>query len=496
MRAKFIVVVAFLFVFFIGVGRGQVVPAEGAVLHYRLIGFVVPAHKHSALYIIEVAQGMYKRAEDFQEHILWRFKGTGNEVVGEVPQWGATYTWRVVYDGEEKDKLQHFSTCVVPVADTNSTRMRVTKNTEKYKDCYVFADGERALYDVEGRAVWYLPNIPGVVGEQSVVRDLKATAAGTITFLSDEQAVEVSYDGKVLWKAPKAGTVSGDTTEHFHHEFTRLGNGDYMVLGNEYVYWNVASTDFGGGMVVFDANGKRTTGTVGRERLEFGTLIRYNRKGEVVWKWKSADYFKQTYEQKDRLKKDVLQSHANAFYFDEKQQLIYVSFKNLGQVLTVKYPEGTVTSYVGKMMDTVTHRLADGAVCEQHSCKVLRDGRLCVFNNNMCRLEEQPEVAVYGAGETWDQVVWRYQCPGGSGRRSPMTQGGNVVELRDGDLFVSMCSPYGKLFIVNKDKELLWEAVMEHYSAARQRWEEAPQYRASAISDSELLHSLLFFGVK
>ncbi len=33
----------------------------------------------------------------------------------------------------------------------------------------------------------------------------------------------------------ESGAVSGDTEEHFHHEFTRLHNGHYMVLGNEYV---------------------------------------------------------------------------------------------------------------------------------------------------------------------------------------------------------------------------------------------------------------------
>src|ERR1019366_9933437 len=97
------------------------------------------------------------------------------------------YTWRVIYTVKNgkvtKSAFNHFSTSCIPEVDTNQLRLRVLKRAVKYKDAYVFIDGHKALYDMNGFPVWYLPMKEDVQIGKSEVRDLKLSPQGTITYL-------------------------------------------------------------------------------------------------------------------------------------------------------------------------------------------------------------------------------------------------------------------------------------------------------------------------
>ena len=223
----------FYFLLFPCFSWSQLFPDDSAVLNYRIIGFTFPAVSNSGSYKIEICLGNYSD-NDFNRHISLTIKGTGNRIIGKVPAFNTCYSWRVLAFHDSKviatGMVHHFSTGISPFIDTAANRMNVTHKPDKFKDAYVFADATRALYDMNGDPVWYLPHIEGVKSDSATVRDLKLSCKGTITLLLEGDIFELDYNGKILWRGPDGRKLKSDTLQGYHHEITRLANGHYMAL--------------------------------------------------------------------------------------------------------------------------------------------------------------------------------------------------------------------------------------------------------------------------
>ena len=504
--ATYVFFVVLFEVFFSGRLVAQIFPVEGSKLHYRITRLFTPERTKAAGYIFEIARGNYNTDDSFQKNIIITLTSKKNTTIAEVPSFGAQYTWRVrlanAAPGGIKNELHHFSTGIIPNVDTNVSRLRILKSSDLYKDAYVFVDGQRTLYDMSGHPVWYLPALPGFSKEKlRDLRDLKLSPMGTITFLLDQQAYEINYDGDILWKGPNTGVVSGNRVEHYHHEFTRLANGHYMVLGDEHVLWQLRPSNDSALMredkVVWD----KTNNTLS-QKMTFGTLIEYDEHSNVVWSWKSSGYFKTSdlYTRKTPTGLYDIDTHENSFFFDEKDKAVYISFRNISRVVKVSYPDGKVIGVYGSIFQPGQTSNDKGLFCYQHSCRRSQSGYLYLFDNNSCNPGSFPEILMMkepSSDKEKISTVWDFECNNEvrSDRKQTgdqYTTGGNVIELPGSALFVSMCSGYSQLFIVNMEKKVLWSAIPEKWDANEKSWQGTTQYRASMINNRSELDKLVF----
>jgi hypothetical protein len=477
----------------------QVCPKEGSRLNYRLIGFSFPSIVGATNGCIEVAVGNYNNLDSFSRHITRTFfTGNKSKVIGEVSAFGKTYTWRFVFTlngtKNRSSGLHHFSTASIPSVDTQVARLRIIKDATAFKDAYVLLDGSRVLYDMRGKPVWYLALKNDSLDESCLVRDLKITADGTVTFLSDEKkgtkAREINYEGEVLWHGPDNGSVSGDSAEHYHHEFTKLPNGHYMVMGNQYIPAKIPQRDDQRLTVYYD--GKRNMNDTDNFSVPFGTLIEYDKDGKVVWQWRSAEYFKSSDIQFRNIRNAMFDPHDNAFFFDEKDNKIYISFRNLNRVIKINYPGGTVVNEYGDRYFS-DHTEKIGLFYGQHSCRVTEGGDIYLFNNKVCDTT-LPTIVVMKQplpGKNNLEKKWEYQCTAAGvnsnqGTHNKVSSFGNVLKLPDGSFFVSMGSECSKVFIVNHRKETLWSAILEKRNNQENKWDMILQYRASIVTRKEL----------
>ncbi len=511
----------------------QMQPAEGAKLHYRMITFSVPRSPKADKYKVEVAAGNYNAEALFDKNIVVSASGNTGTIIVTVPSFGKEYTWQMVYTGKSKTTksgLYHFTTGSVPETDTTLVRLRlINPATEKYRDDYVFIDGNRALYDMNGNVVWYLPDMNGLANPKAIIRDMKITSVGTITFMSDDKAYEINYNGEVLWKAPNTGVVNGENNEHYHHEFQRLANGHYMIMGMESVPWKSKVP------VTVDANlppamQSRMLQDTGTHKTTFGTIIEYDNSGKVVWSWKSSKYFigsdLEYYNPAFRM--PTTDVHENSFYFDEKNNMIYVNFKGIARIVKVKYPEGNVVRAYGEVYKPGSKEQGNGLFCDEHSCRLSSEGYIYLYNNNACTGEQAiPTVEMLQEPQSDTgtlKKVWEYVCNTAGVNANPNnkvmeqnqkmavqrnrdlhlqnafkmhpTSGGHVLEMPDHSMFICMNTEYCKLFIVDRDKKIQWSAVPEKYNQNTKEWRiSAQQYRASIISAQDL-ESLVRKGVK
>ncbi len=481
--------------------RAQHAPLEGAKLNYRIVGFSFSTPT-GGTYKLEVSKGNFSSEELFIKNIVAAVTTAEGRSMVTLPDWGADYTWRVKRTDKAsagaKDSFHHFSVVLTPYTDVNSVRLNVTQQASRYAAGFVFCDRPRVLYDMSGNPVWVLNDIAGIADEHAIIRDLKFTNKGTITFLSNDKPYEISYDGKILWSAPKNNRLTNDTVEKYHHEFTRMSNGHYMVCGTEQVQWVWKSIGPQDSSLFMATEQEIKKGTAGAGvKMPYGTVLELDEKGKIVWSWRSSVYYRTKDNGTQRKISNPIDVHQNAFYFDEKTKELLVSFKNTCQIIKVKYPTGKVEKVIGT--DPMKSFSGAPVFCEQHACRVNKKGELYMFNNNTCTPVGLPTVLMVDmktSKENDVKKIWEYNCPVNLGmrQRMPLTNGGNVTELPDESIFVSMCSPYGNLFIVNRNKELLWNASLDHWNLIRQQWEPCDEYRASMITDRVALEKAIWHG--
>ena len=514
--------IAALLFLLIGMHTGlmaQVFPKENSKLNYRLVGFSFPAVSGASGYTIELANGNVQSEAAFAKNVISTLQARSNKLIAEVPAFGREYTWCVTYKDrgvQRKSPLHHFSVIISSATDTSVTRLQILTVTDKYKDAHVFMDGSHALYDMKGNPVWYVPVTDKLNPEKSKMWDMKLTPQGTITFLLDQNIYEINYTGDVLWQGPNNGI------EYYHHEFTRLGNGHYVVAGTEFATWDLAGA---APHIENDRKIKNSRDST-KEITAFGTVIEYGHDSKVLWSWKSSDYFKtldpkylkaELYNSKGP--KKMVDVHENAFYFDEHEQAVYVSFKNISTIIKVKYPEGTVSGIYGTLGKYLNTGKENICFCGQHSPKISDQGYLYLYNNNACTLGGLPRIMKFQEpklGTDTLKEVWEYDCPfdmvlQAKKREADVlkikndlptpealsslgiySKGGNIVELPSHDIFASICGIYGAVFIVSPEKKIKWSAILETWNQYQTKWDDVINYKSNIITDPANLEKLIW----
>jgi Arylsulfotransferase (ASST) len=482
---------------------GQFFPADNAVLNYRLVPFRFPIGAKTGKYVVEIANGDFQRSDSFRRHIVRAFDCTSGNITGLVPDWATNYTWRVrAIVGKSDSSLHHFRTGWIASLDTSQYRIQVITPATINKDAYFFVDGTRLMYDMTGHPVWYLPDIKGVdTGAYVHLRDMKLSPQGTLTFLLLEDAFEVNYEGKICWRAPHTGRVSGDSIDHVHHEFNRLRNGHYMVLGKEYDYWSLPAGTDTIRLAALGAHWDNARQSL-VQRLEFGTIIEYDTAGNVVWSWHTKPYFMNNPPRPGVLRKpELLDAHSNSLYFDEKDSMLYLGFRNISSVLRISYPGGKVMNHYRNIQSGMLPTPDGQLFCFQHSARLCANGSISLFDNNLCRIGAPPRISVFEQPKTGNVLnkVWDFDCPLPAGITQPMqfVAGGNAVELADHSFFVSMYGDfYARVFIVNKDKKITWCVSPEAWNPTTNQWQGFDFYRASVVADPHLLNDFVLGKIR
>jgi len=457
----------------------QVIPAEGARLHYRIIGFSFPAERDASEYRLEVAQGHYSNGANFSKQSVQVNVSKDPHIIVEVPKFGQDYTWRSSAKIGARwvtSGLHYFTTVASNLIDSVGTRLTVKSNARRYSGMYFFVDANKALYDINGKMVWYVPDS---IAPTPGIQDLKLSPQGTITFEYRSGFYEITYDGKLIKKLPVG---QGTTIDGFHHEVRKRANGHYMGLGNRISFIRLGANGY--------EVSERPDSTGGYKPVAFEVLNEYDENGRLIWQYNILDYL---------LTSDIkgwvaagqesrLHPHVNAFFFDEGKSEFYLGCRDINRIIKFAYPSGKVLGEYGRKYHPGTETLDQDLFCQQHAVNVLGE-EIFVFNNNGCSADHIPRIICLRKSPTSEygvEKVWEYTF-----NVKPMevnrSRGGNVIPLDDGSVFSSIGTPWGQLVIVDRKGNLLWQAIVERWDPGTLSVQETGTYRASIIrSDAEL----------
>ncbi len=478
----------------------QEFPKENDTLNYRLAGFCTQPMANAKHYLFEIADPALPQKQSLPAVILSKKSDTSRAVIL-LPSFDKEYMWRVKYLNKKSKVIKttpfiRFRTGYYTTIDTNLYRMLIFDSATR-DDIYLVMDYTTVIYNLKGEPVWYLPGINLVPDKNMQMRDVKPTHDGTFTATSHFGAYEFNYNGKKLWEAPNDGKVSGDTSEAYHHEFTKLKSGNYMVAAAQKKDMKIPSA-YKIKQEFIESGLFTKRGDNYYREVPTDNLIEYNSSGEVVWYWKATEHFTEADFIRTRdygansLDVDM---HLNSFFFDEENKVVYLSFRNMDEIVKIEYPSGKILKRYGAIWLNDSTKSDQRLFYGQHCIYKTPNGRIYLFNNNtnrklmmdekarentpshVCILEET-------ATKTGMKKIFDFSCDIDTNAKKHGGAGGSVAVLADGAMLVNMGSA-GRVFIVGEDKKIILNALPQSADANR-NWYNLGQYRVNFINKTDI----------
>jgi hypothetical protein len=463
-------ILAFL-IFLVAFSYGQVIPEPGTNLTHTQIMFEYPACKDAVKYEIEISR--WDSVKKVEVPFLKQSDNTTATLLSNL-EFGKEYRWKYKAYNARLETIftsSEYTFYIKKPATPNLDYLReriIPSNCREPLTGLIVQDYAKTIFDRKGNPVYYVPESPPILNTRFFIRDLRMTSGGTITLLSKVDAIEMDLNGHIIWRAPNDGKVSGDPTESYHHGFSRLQNGNYMVMGNKF------------------RTLKAPNDTISAV-VEFGTLIEYDLSGNIVWKWDSQDYLdvRDIFSRKTSDTSYNVGTHSNSFDISEDGRFVYYGFREISRIVKIDKASGKVVASFGTRMPSGEAKYANGFFNLQHSSYPLKDGNLAIFNNDSI---DKPEVTscVEIISQPDDhnptsKLIWKFDCKFDTLTNGKSFKNGNIYELPDNNLLVNL-GYINRTIELTRDKKIVWDAFTEKWDPKVNKWIPFPQFRSSYIS--------------
>jgi len=209
-------------------------------------------------------------------------------------------------------------------------------------------------------------------------------------------------------------------------------------------------------------------------------VVEWNENHEIVWSWNPFDHFSmsdydihgftwiQAYQE---LVYDW--THANSFFFDKNENMLYISFRHLSRISKIDYETGNVIWNMG--LPEPYMATGDEQICTellfsfQHHIQKLENGNLLFLDNGNISDQlfgyDDPisrilEVNVIG--DSVCNIIWEYTMPPnlfgtGSGSVQRLDNGNTLIYTAGNGLGEAECT----IFEVTSDQNIIWKYVSE-----------------------------------
>lgn len=443
-----------------------VFPVSNSKLTSTHVLFEFEAYLNANKYELQIALDQNK----FEESIIHKETTEQASYLAKdgLLSFGGTYYWKVIY--KRADTIIHtgeistFSIVEAPFLFAAQQAIKIKINDpNNHSGGYIFIDAYGVLINRAGKIVWYHPfyNLKKKLLEgkpqKEKFRNLRLQNDGNIMFFNKHErfpkmalriyseVYHTTIDGQLIWKGPDSGEISGKNLEHYHHDFMWLKNGNYMLMGQK----------------KYPMLKPNTKDTIQSDRL---TLIEYNPAGEVVWSWNSMEeYFKrELYKDGTLSKKDP--THPNAFYYDEENDMIYISYRHINQILKLKKSTKEVLDTYGEKRKYKGARTGDGLFYAQHAPKLVDDKtNMLLFNNISPSTKAKglyskiTKVSLPKDTTSEMEKVWEYELKDFNDKELDITHSfgmGNVEEQINGNVLA--CLGHIPSIVEVKDTAIVW----------------------------------------
>ncbi len=392
---------------------------------------------------------------DFKTYLVQIKSNKSPNIFVEGLKYGKKYKWFIESTLKNKKTLKsdihYFSLYDCPYADTSKYKFKQNysiKNTTE--NGIIWLDHMHCAINKNLEVVWFLAPIIEDFKENKQIRDFRIYDDGSISFISEGEAYHITKDLEVIWKAPNTGKVSSDKKENYHHSFEKLPNGNYIVLGNQYI--DLEKTDV-----------KDTV----EKNIEFTTIIEYNKSCEIIWNWKllenlSLDLLANTESGK------IFNTHCNSLSISPDGQKILLGFRDLSRIIEIDKKSGKILKSIGKKLNKI-----DTLVYETdlfmfpHDAKYMDNETISVLNNNDVKNNKISSLVFFKMPKNKQKdikLLWSFQFDFDQLSNGKSPKLGNYVVLPNKNLLINEGSINRVVEIDPKTKTPLWDlSILKNY---------------------------------
>lgn len=481
-----------LVIFFLFAGwqiaHAIVLPKEKSVLHSGTVYFEENTSEKKGVYKLKVFASSAKVKSDSafisKECLLPSYSCSGFN-------WGATYFWRVDVINKKGAVIQvgtlHSFSLVEEFSSPyfDSTKIDVLTNKPNlHANGYLVIDYLRGIFDRQGKLVWKLPNIDGLIDASAEVRDLKFTKNNTITLFTNSRPIEIDLHGNVVWSLPSPFVFMGDTVA-FHHDFEKTNHDTYLLVANHKAMRKITGIDveeFKRSQRIYEErNGELFT------PIDVAIILEIDLQGNVVWWWDS-NLFLDDIDLNSRKRPDGLpqmQTHANAVDINAENTKVFVGFRDISRVLVIDKKTKLVDISYGEKYPSGKAKWGNGLFKQQHDAKPTARNSFFIFNNNGPKgnfgISSIIELTA-DSTKASDPVMWSFNLDFDTLTKGRSGSGGNVNELPNGNIFLC-AGQLNRIFEVTRQKEIVWDAFVYALQKSDNKWHAMPNYRASWVEE-------------
>lgn len=428
----------------------SVTPANKAVLHVAQVLFEFDASPNASKYHLQIFNNgklwhsqesaypaiICSRLFDFGKHFEWNVKSIGTK--GETLHTSPIYTFSLATCERSNPRVQ---------------KVEITVNKpDKYIQGLVLMDNNLVI-NRRGKVVF------AVDSSIALLRDLTLTPQRTFTYLDSMRFEEIDYTKKVVWRSPVIDNDSV-TINFYHHDMQKTAKGTYLCMA---------------AVKYKDIN----------QQVRYNCLVEFDKKNRVVWFWSEKNH----YPNDSNIYKA---SHMNSLDYDEVNEKIYVSNRDLNSIIRIDKPTGRIDfSYGWNVNDSVDY-FQNPITKMQHRVVLLPNRNLLVFNNDSAenaasgrtKIQElsNPEI-----GEA--EVVWEYPFQFENEIDNFIPRMGGAIRLPNDNILVA-CGVSDRNFEVTRKGEIVWEARVTNFKRGEPL--ALPVYRNNFASSLYPFHFCLY----
>lgn len=460
-----------LLFFVVTVTYAQVQPEPGAELNFNQVMLEHPVVRGASAYLIQITEDTLHHS--FSPPVP-ELKDSFNATIVSHLQFGKSYLWRycALVKGKRLPWVGPYDFTILPDPNLSGLdlHLHVLQNDSAHNaGGLIIVDGMHSIYERNGNLVWFFPSFNAGYRRETGTDDLRIEKAGTVTTLGGQNGMEFDLMGKRLWVTPykmKNKTLSS-FGPFYNHELIRLLNGHYMIIGLDYgwkklpaeysltrqINWTdsarrkpVALGDSGMALTLTGGYLIRMDSGSNYVLMNMAQVYEYDKRGNLVWAWHARDYLK---DEDIFPKGGVLDSqeveqepHMNGFSIDEKNEYLYISFRNLNRIVKVEKRTGQVVYSWGEKR--ASGQAVDGAgfFRQQHAPVILKDGNILLFNDGDMNEKNVPssvEIISQPTATEHSKIVWQYDCIFDSVMaNNKSSRAGNAELLPNNDVLVCM----------------------------------------------------------
>ena len=437
-------------------------PEDGSELSYIHVLFRWDAEADVTDYTFELSS-----SSDFTSILLNANTTDTKYFDKENINWQSTYYWRVKPADGEFSAASSFTTSSPSYqfsGNVNPVEI-ITNNSELTFDGITVYGIMNPFYsaaiDMDGNEVW---NSGGVDSYMFSYVDNNHFFLGNANLppnYKGELGVEFDIEQGVIWSQP----TYGDEADFLQHELIKLPNGHYMgFVIIDSLHFVPNSDDFSQIPNTYDFPFEDDISTLWDGTFAYPwiwkgeRIVEWDEYGNEIWSWNVFEYFNlNDFDYISGFWENAASSgdpfdwtHFNALAYDENENMVYVSSKNLSRITKIDRETGEIIWNIGKQWLGDDVIVPDNLFSGQHGLQLLDNGNVLdkdnlVFFDNGILSGKFDGTNIYKStavelrvdknidGEYSAETVWSYTLPA----ELYGVISGNVQKLSNGNYLIT-----------------------------------------------------------